>query len=240
MQNGTWESYSGSAALILAGVLLAIFIMLVYLGTRLHRRLSVAQPGKFVRTAIVLVWLLSGFSFLTAVVTYVQALKAQNGEFAAPVNPISPITALCGPITFVAILFLTKKNGLKTALTSALIGALAAPMIFELPFDLIVAGRTYPPSPAVQYTLLFFLPLFAVEISSFAMLSFSPVMKPSRHTLFALAGMFFVFAIWAANGFGYPLTVLQITFNATSKILAFAAAITLFLPQAVHVSRETL
>lgn len=239
MQNGTWESYSGSASWILAGLLLGLALLLVFLGRRLHRRLSVASPGRFVRTAIVLAWLLSGFSFLTAVVTYVEALKAQNGDFSAPANPISPVTAVCGLVTFVTILFLTRKDGIKTAWISAATGALAGPMIFELPFDLIVAGRTYPPSPPVQYTLLFFLPLFAVEISSFAMLSFSPAMKLSRYTLFALAGMLFVFAIWAATGFGYPLTALPIAFNATSKILAFAAAVTLFLPPAAHVSRET-
>ncbi len=33
------------------------------------------------------------------------------------------------------------------AFISAIIGALAEPLVFELPFDLVVMGRTYPPIP---------------------------------------------------------------------------------------------
>ena len=61
------------------------------------------------------------------------------------------------------------------------------------------------------------------------MLSFSSAMKLSRYTLFSLAGMFFVFAIWALVGFGYPSTPTLIALNGTSKVLAFAASVTLFL-----------
>jgi hypothetical protein len=39
-------------------------------------------------------------------------------------------------------------RGLGVRLSSAVIAAMAAPMIFELPFDLIVMARTYPPSSA--------------------------------------------------------------------------------------------
>ena len=240
MKYGTWESYSGNAAFTLAASLLVIAITFAYLGTRLHRRLAVEAPGKFVGAAILLIWLLSGFSFLTAALTYVQALTVQVGKFTQPQNPINPITTLSGLITFVVIIFLSRKNGIKSALISALVGTIAAPMIFELPFDLIVFGRTYPPSPAEEYSLLYFLPLFAVEISSFAMLSFSPAMKLSRYTLFALAGMFFILAVWAINGFGYPFTAIPIALNGISKVLAFAASVTLFLPQTTRVSRETI
>jgi hypothetical protein len=38
------------------------------------------------------------------------------------------------------ILYLTRRWGWKVALASAVIGTAAAPMIFELPFDLIVIG----------------------------------------------------------------------------------------------------
>jgi hypothetical protein len=46
-------------------------------------------------------------------------------------------------------------------------------MIFELPYDLIVMWRLYPPV-STQLTLLYFLPLFLVEISSFSLLTMSP------------------------------------------------------------------
>jgi hypothetical protein len=107
----------------------------------------------------------------------------------------------------------------------------AAPMIFELPFDLIVMGRTYPPAPGALFALLFFLPLFLIEITSFALLTVSPIMKLSRTTLYLLAGMFLIFAVWAVFGFGYPLSPLPIALNMLSKVVAFAAAVSLFLPQ---------
>ncbi len=56
------------------------------------------------------------------------------------------------------------------------------------------------------------------------------MVRLSRATLFSLAGMFLVFAIWAAFGFAYPGTPIPIALNAISKVLCFVAAITLFLP----------
>jgi len=91
-------------------------------------------------------------------------------------------------------------------------------------------GRTSPPAPVTLLTLIFFLPLILVEILSLVMLTFSPVMKLSRSTLFLLAGMFVIFAVWAMFGFAYPATPLPIALNMISKVLAFAAAISLFLP----------
>ena len=62
------------------------------------------------------------------------------------------------------------------------------------------------------------------------MLTFSPVMKLSRYTLFLLAGMFLIFAVWAMFGFAYPASLLPIALNMISKVLAFATAVSLFLP----------
>src|SRR5487761_1918434 len=83
----------------------------------------------------------------------------------------------------------------RVALGSAIVGTIAAPLIFELPFDLIVMWRTFPPTPAPLFTLLFFLPLFLIEITSFALLAMSPAMRLSRASLLLLAGMFLVFAV---------------------------------------------
>ncbi|HXR64415.1 MAG TPA: hypothetical protein VN729_00715, partial [Ktedonobacteraceae bacterium] len=122
-----------------------------------------------------------------------------------------------------------QKSGFRGAVGSAIVGTIAAPLIFELPFDLIVMWRTFPPSPPTLYTLLYFFPLFLVEILSFALLTFSPVMRPSKSTFFLLAGMFFIFAVWALAGFAYPSTPFPIVMNMLSKIVAFAVAISLFL-----------
>ena len=150
MKYGTWESYSGNAAFTLAASLLVIAITFAYLGTRLHRRLAVEAPGKFVGAAILLIWLLSGFSFLTAALTYVQALTVQVGKFTQPQNPINPITTLSGLITFVVIIIRSEKNGIKSELISGRVGTIAGFMGYELSFEVIVFGRTYPPSPAEE------------------------------------------------------------------------------------------
>jgi hypothetical protein len=91
--------------------------------------------------------------------------------------------------------------------------------------------RTYPipPDPA-GYRALFFLPLFAIELTTLALLTLSPMVRLSRATFWSFAAMLAVFAVWALFGFGYPSTPVSITLNVVSKILAFVTALTLFLP----------
>ncbi len=230
-QYGTWSPYAGSGSIILAAVLLIVTGVLIFLAIRLHHPIEVKRPGKFIGVSLVVIWLLSVLTFLVAVITYVRELYQQVGHFTGPVNPITPVTELSGLVTFFVIAYLTRRSGFWIAFGSAIVGTIAAPMIFELPFDLIVMWRTYPPAPAIQFTLLFFLPLLLVEVSSFAMLALSPVMKLSRYTLFPLAGIFLIFAVWALFGFGYPAAPIPIALNMISKILAFATAVSLFLPQ---------
>ncbi len=225
-----WSPYAGSGSIILAVVLLIIIGVLLYFAFRLHHPKEVKRPGVFLGVTIVAIWLLSVTMFLIASGVYVLALIQQVGRFTGPANPITLVTMTCMLVAFFVIVLLTARSGFRVAVVSAVVGTIAAPLIFELPFDIIVMWRTFPPNPGALFTLLYFLPLFLIEISSFAMLTFSPAMKLSRYTLFLLAGMFFVFAIWAAFGFAYPSAPLPIAMNVISKILAFAAAVSLFLP----------
>jgi hypothetical protein len=231
IQYGTWSPYAGSEAILLAAVLLVIGCTLAFVGTRLHRSIEIDRPGKVVSILLVTIWVLSLVTFLIAISAYMKALVQQIGVYTPPKNPISPITFLSGLVTFIVIIYLCRFHGWKIALGSAIVGAAAAPMIFELPFDLIIMWRTYPPTPATLFTLLYFLPLFIVEIATFSLLTLSPIMKLSKYTLFSLAAMFFVFTIWALFGFSYPFAPIPIALNMVSKILSFIAAITLFLPQ---------
>lgn len=230
-QSGTWSPYAGSNSILLAVVLLIITGVLLSLAIRLHHPIEVKRPGKFLGLSIVVIWLLSVTTFFVAVIIYVLTLYKQVGHLTGPANPITPITETSGIVAFLVIAYLASRSGFWVAVGSAIVGTIAAPMIFELPFDLIVMWRTYPPAPEILFTLLFFLPLFLVEISSFAMLALSPVMKLSRYTLFFLAGMFLLFAVWALFGFAYPASPLPIALNVISKIMAFATAVSLFLPQ---------
>jgi hypothetical protein len=228
-QNGTWRPYAGGEALLLAAVLFVIAAVVASLGARLRRPVGVSRPGQAVGVLLVIMWGLSLATFGVAVATYGRAFSQYYGNVTLPPDPVSSITFLSGLVTFIVIAYFTRQHGLKVALGSAVVGSIAAPFIFELPFDLIVMGRTYPPPPETLYTLLFFLPLFLLEISSFSLLTLSPLTKVSRLTLFSLAAVAVVFAVWALFGFSYPLHPLPFAFNAISKILCFVVSITLFL-----------
>jgi hypothetical protein len=230
VQYGTWSPYEGSNALLLALALFVIGCLLAYFGSRRHTPIGVARPGRIVSALLVTMWCLSIVTFLNSVVTYMQLLTQQVGPFTPPASPASPITGLSGLVTFVVIAYLSRAHGLRIALGSAIVGTISAPMIFELPFDLITMGRLYPPTSA-QLTLLFFLPLFLTEIASFSLLTLSPLTRISKYTLFSLAAVFFVFSIWALFGFPYPSSPVPLALNTLSKVLCFMTAITLFLPQ---------
>ncbi|HLJ35725.1 MAG TPA: hypothetical protein VKU38_18865, partial [Ktedonobacteraceae bacterium] len=220
----------GSNSIILAVGLLIVTGILIFLAIRLHHPIEVKRPGKFPGISLVVLWVLSVATFLVAVIIYVLALYRQLGHITGPADPITPVTELSGLVAFFVIVYLARHNGFWVAVGSAIVGTIAAPMIFELPFDLIVMWRTFPPTPTVLFTLLFFLPLFLVEILSFALLTLSPIMKLSRYTLFLLAGMFLIFAVWALFGFAYPYAPLPVALNMISKVVAFATAISLFIP----------
>lgn len=204
----------------------------------MHSSVGVTKPGKAVSVLLILIWILSLAVLLVAATTYVYQLyqmhivaSPSSAITAAPADPISPVTDASAIGTFAIITYATRKNGLKAALMSALVGTMAAPMIFELPFDLIVVGRPaspVPPNPTL-YSLLVLLPLIALEVSTFSLLTLSPLMTVSKYTMFCLAGVFFVFALWASVGFPYPSDPMSIALNAISKVLSFIAAITLFI-----------
>jgi hypothetical protein len=61
-------------------------------------------------------------------------------------------------------------------------------------------------------------------------LTWSPLTRVSRYTLFSLAAMFLVFAVWALFGFAYPSAPLSFAMNAVSKVICFVVAVTFFLP----------
>jgi hypothetical protein len=145
-------------------------------------------------------------------------------------------TLLDAMLTFLVVLYITRRFGWRTALGSAFIGTAAAPMFFELPFDLIVMGKTYPPIAPFPtlYRALFFLPLFIIELSTISLLTLLPSMRITRNACYALAAMFVVFAVWALFGFAFPSEPLPLALNVISKVLCFVAAIMLFVWPRVH------
>ncbi|HEY3683381.1 MAG TPA: hypothetical protein VGL93_10095 [Streptosporangiaceae bacterium] len=228
---GTWVAYGGAARLALGIVLLAAAGGAAWLGTRPHGPFRTVRPRRATVVVMVAAWVFAIAAFLAGGSLYVrQALRAHLAQ-APPADPITPVTVIGVGAVFLVIL-IASTHGWRVRLASAAIGALAAPMIFELPFDLIVMARTYPPIPPdpALYRALFFVPLFLVELTTLALLTLSPMARPSTAAFLFFASMLFVFAIWAFLGFGYPSAPAPFALNVLSKILAFLTVLSLFLP----------
>ena len=230
-QYGTWLSYGGAARIWLAVVLLAAAAGVVYAGTRLALPARAARPGKAAAAFLVTSWLLAIMTFLVCVVVYAEQEHQERLARLPPEDPVTPVTLIGSGVIFFVIL-VSSKRGWKAALAGGVIASLAAPMIFELPFDLIVMARTYPPIPPYPglYRALFFLPLFLVEVTTLSFLTLSPMVRLSRVTCYLFAAMLTVFAIWGLTGFGYPSAPVPIALNVVSKLLALATALSLYLP----------
>jgi hypothetical protein len=223
-----WVSYSGGAAIYLAIILLVVASGFAYAGRRLRVPLKVMRPVGAAAGFMIAIWLLAIYTDGIAAFVYgLQVKEAYPGFVAARVRVGTFIDA---PVTFFVILYLTRRWGWKVALASAVIGTAAAPMIFELPFDLIVMARTNPPIPThpMLYRQLFFLPLFLVELSTISLLTLLPSVRVTAHACYAVGAMFVVFAVWAAFGFAFPAEPLPLALNVISKILCFVATIMLF------------
>jgi hypothetical protein len=227
---GEWIGYSGTARIGLAVVLLALAGGVAYAGTRWPGPFQARRPRPPVRNLLLAIWVLAITTFLVCASVYVHQARQDFPGRTVPTDPIAPVTGIGVGLVFIIIL-VNSRGGPVARLGSAIIGALAAPWIFELPFDLIIMTRTYPipPDPA-QYRALFFLPLIAIALTTLALLTLSPMVRLTRATFWSFAAMLAVFAVWALSGFGYPSAPLPITLNVVSKILAFVTVLTLFLP----------
>jgi hypothetical protein len=224
----SWVSYGGGGAIVLAIVLLVVASGFAYAGERLRAPLRVTRPGRTVAGFLIAIWLLAIYTAGVATFVYGLQVKQAYPDFVG--RRVRVGTFVDALVTFFVILYLTRRWGWKVALASAFIGTAAAPMIFEFPFDLIVMTRTNPPIPThpMLYRQLFFLPLFLVEFSTVSLLTLLPSMRVTAYASYAVAGMFVIFAVWAAFGFAFPAKPLPLSLNIISKILCFVAVIMLF------------
>jgi hypothetical protein len=228
-QHPSWVSYSGSARIILAVILLLVAAAVAVAGARLPAPASLPRPGRGATYVLLTVWVVVITGFLSVVSVLAQQAQHQHPGRVDLSGPVAPVTFSAVAVTFVVIVLLGRAYEWPVRLGGAAIGALAAPMIFEFPFDFIVMTRIRALSTV--HLVLFFVPLFLIEIITLSLLAASPMVRLRRSTFFCFAAMLVVFAIWALYGFGYPSTSLFYSLNVVSKLLSFATALTLFLPQ---------
>ncbi len=230
---GEWIPYSGNSTIILGVVLLVIAGVFTFFGFKLKKSLKVKQPGRAMAGIQVAVWILAINTFLANSSVYALQMQQDNLIGTPPENPITKFTLAFAAISFLVIYFVNVEGRGKAAFWSAVAGAMAGPMIFELPFDLVVMTRVYPPIPQnpALYIGLYFIPLFSIELTTVSLLFLSPLMKVTRLTFFSIAGMFLVFAIWGFLSFSFAYTTEFLILNVAAKALAFVTVVTLFLPQ---------
>ncbi|MBV9795241.1 MAG: hypothetical protein JO016_15030 [Actinobacteria bacterium] len=224
----SWATYHGDARTTLAAILLTVAAAVVFGGIRLRRPVRLPRPGRITLIVLLSVWGVVIFAFLAVLSDFAQQAQPQHQGRVQTNGPIAPITFTAVAVTFVIIIGLGRAYDWPTRLSGAAIGALAAPMIFEFPFDFIVMTRITG-APA-ERLVAYFIPLFLIEIVTLTLLATSPMVRLRPVTFFAFASMLIVFAIWARYGFGYPTTEPAYALNVVSKLLAFATALTLFLP----------
>jgi hypothetical protein len=233
-QYATWASYGGDARTWLALGLLAAASAAVLAGIRLPLPVRFNQLGPAGRVAMKVAWATSVTALLVCACIYTGQVKQdiRASGLSAPALKLTllPVTLTAAAVLFVIIIS-RRSPDLKARMASAAIGAIAAPMIFELPFDPLVVFRIRWLLPDPPPWTLVYVPLVLVEITTLLLLRLSPMVRLTRATFFSVALMLGVWAAWALAGFGYPSAPLPIALNIASKIMAFVAAFTLFLPQ---------
>ncbi len=232
-QYAIWASYSGDARIWLAIGLLAAACCVVLAGILLPLPIRLTRPGRAGQAATIAAWAVGILALLVCSAIYIQygtrELRAAGMSAATLRAPILPVTLTADAVLVVVVISRSFPD-VQTRLVSAVIGAIAAPMIFELPFDPLVIGRIrgFPLEPRT-YVALVYVPLVLTEITTLLLLRLSPMVRLTRATFFCFALMLAVWAIWALSGFGFPLAPLPTALNMVSKVLAIGTALTLFL-----------
>jgi hypothetical protein len=232
-QYGTWVSYSGNARLILAIILLVVAGGLVGAGILLRRPVRLPRPGFTLTVFMFAGWGLAGVAFLACLGVYGAQDRHEHIAKAPPPDPIALWTLTSAVALVLVVCIVASPHTWRVRVPSAAIAAMGAAAIFELPFDLVIWTRIYPPVPPdpALYRAVFFVPLVLVELTTLSLLTMTPMVRLSKTTFFCLALMLLVFAAWALAGFGYPSAPVPLAMNVVSKILAFVTALSLFLPE---------
>lgn len=233
-----WVVYSGAARIILVLALAVVTAVVLYGSVRLPLPARLPTPGRRGWIIMVAAWVAAIVALLVCVAVYeVRSLQAGSTP-ARRSDPITPVTLVGVMVVFLVIAVVHRKKGWRVALGGALIGALAAPWLFEVPFDLIILPRTHPVIDPGLFRLLLFVPLILTGVTTVILLSLVPVVRVRRVTLWCWAATLAVFAIWGALGFGYPSASAPITLNILSKILGLLTGLTLFLPDGAAPDRS--
>jgi hypothetical protein len=202
---------------VLSVILFAVGLSLVLLGRRLAKDRKFPVPGKGLKVAIVIVWALS----ILLVLPLFKQVALRTGQSSLGTGPVLPITLASAVCTFAVVAYVTRRGGTLAALGNGFAGAAAGPMVFELPFILIITPMV---TTRVPHPLVLFITFLVVILSTLALPLFSSRFAVTRYSLYLGGAMILVFAAWAIlTGYSPPSDSVSFTLNAVSKVLGFAA-----------------
>lgn len=219
----TWPPYKGLSAIVVAVILFAVSAGLFLTARRMKEAIKLPKMGKIVGGIVIVIWAFSILFFLR-----INAIFARYLGTAPNLGPIFPITITCAVVTFCYAAYVTRRGGPLSSLGNGFLGFIAGPMVFELPFALIIIPLVKAP---IFAELIFLLPLFTIVITTLSMLLLSRRVALTRNSVYLFAAMIFVFGLWALDGYHYPTDLLTITLNGISKVLSFATVAVMFIPQ---------
>jgi hypothetical protein len=216
-----WNPFPETVAILLGLFLVVLGAGIVIAGRRLRRDIRLPMPWNWLKVVIVILWILQ-------ILILLRIFKdiSDVDPSARVTGPVLPITLLSAVCTFGLVAYFLRRYGPLSAIGSAIVATIAGPMVFELPFVLIVGPvSTTPTHPGATLTIPFFIAMF----TTLAMLTFSSKSAITRYSLYSLGAMFLVFAIWAVLfGFAYPSGPGPFLLNAISKVLGFATTGAMF------------
>ena len=223
-----WPPYTGLRALVLSLLLFIISVGLFFAARKMKREIKLPKMGKIQGAIVVVVWALSILIFLK-----INQIFAKYVGAASNLGPIFPVTILSAVATFCYVTYITRRGGALSSAGNGFLAFIAGPMVFELPFVLVVIPSAKAP---LVPEIIFLIPLFTIIFTTLAMLLFSRRIALTKNSVYFFASMIFVFALWALDGFSYPTTPLAIALNGISKMLSFLCVATMFLPRPLEAS----
>ncbi|MDA4115903.1 MAG: hypothetical protein OK442_05050 [Thaumarchaeota archaeon] len=217
-----WNPYSGLAAVLLSVLLLLVGAGLLLSGRRLAGARNVPARGRALKVVTVIVW---AFSILLVLPLFGQ-IERSEGQSSLGIGPVFPVTLACAFCSFFIVAYLTRGSGAIGALANGFAAAVAGPMVFELPFLLIITPVV---TTRVPHPLFLFVVFLVVILTTLALPTFSTRFSVTRYSLYSLGAMFVVFAGWALlTGYAPPSDTTSFALNAVSKVLGFAVVVASF------------
>jgi hypothetical protein len=216
-----WSPYSGGAALLIASLLSALGAATILLGARMKRDRGLPRPWTWLKVVIVAVWALQ-ILIVLRIFKHIIAVDPSTGV----TGPVLPVTLASAACTFAIVAYLLRRYGAAAAVGGAFAAAAAGPMVFELPFLLVVAPvASTPTNPGATLTI----PTFLVIFTTLALLSFSSRAALTGYSLCFLGAMLLTFAAWALFfGLSYPSGPATFLLNSVAKVLGFATTAAMF------------